>query len=264
MKKFIILAQPRTGSTLITSLINWGAPKGIRCINEPINPVGHNHHMKPALKSDRLRHHLIPQKIVHNNIVRALDICFRPLHESIRPDVKDVAWVKQKIDGRVAAGFKIMAHQIMVLKQHDKFWEYLHRHDIKTILVRRRNILMQWISDLIVKETRQCVVWNGPVKTARVNVPLEQIKSNLDRIQHENQYLLERSENLDRRILEYEDFKNDYTVVEDILPWLIGVKYKVQANCAKQNPDSLRERVTNYEQLRQKLSELGMGEYLTD
>lgn len=265
MKKFIILAQPRTGSTLMTSLIQWGAPKGIRCINEPINPVGHKHHMKPILKKDMIVNNcLIPQDIVHNNIKRALDLCFKPVYDCVRPDVSNISWIKQKQDGRIAAGFKIMAHQIMALKQEDKFWEYLYRHDIKTILVRRRNILMQWISDLIVKETRQCVVWYGPVKKAKVTVPLDEIQSNIDRIEKENAYLDDKSRNLDRKILEYEDFKDNHSVVEDILPWLIGIKYKVQAKCSKQNPDSLRERVTNYEKLHNKLVSLGLQEYLTD
>lgn len=266
MKKFIILAQPRTGSTLITSLIQYGAPKGIRCINEPINPVGHSHHMKPMVRPENKHKnmHLIPQSIVHNNIIRALDICFRPVHENVRPDVKDVTWIKHKIDGRIAAGFKIMAHHIMALKQQNKFWEYLHRHDVKTIIVRRRNILMQWISDLIVKETRQCVVWHGQVKRARVKVPLDQLETNLDRINAENDYLLEESKNLDRKIVEYEDFKENYAVVEQLLPWLLGIKYKVKAQCAKQNPDSMRERVTNYDLLCRKLQELGLNEYLID
>lgn len=265
MRKFIILAQPRTGSTLMTSLLSWDAPKGIRCINEPINPSGHKHHMKPILRPEfKKQHSLFPQNLIQNNIVRALDICFMPIPNVVRQDMQHIPWIKHKIDGSIAAGFKIMAHQIKALKQEAKFWEYLHRHDIKTIIVKRNNILMQWVSDLIVMRTRQCVVWDGPVKTAKVEVPLDEIMSNMANIDRQNEYLMNKSRNLDRRVLVYESFKDDYTVVEDLLPWLLGIKYKVSAKCAKQNPDSLRERVTNYTQLSVRLKELGLERYLID
>jgi len=258
MKKFIILAQPRTGSTLVTSLIHSGAPAGIRCINEPINPVGHKHHMQPAKPENKERHALIPDEIIQNDICRALDLCYTPTFDNVSEDMKNISWVKRKIDGRVAAGFKIMAHQIMALKQEKKFWEYLHRYDIRTIVVRRSNILMQWISDLIVKKTRQCVVWNGPVKRAKVEVPIEDLEDNINRITREEEYLLDRSRLLDRRILIYEHFRYDYKRVEELLPWLIGVKYPVIAHCSKQNSDELAERVTNIERLQAKLEQLGL------
>jgi hypothetical protein len=250
MRKFIILAQPRTGSTLLTSLISWNAPKGIRCINEPINPVGHDHHMQPILNPEfKNKHCLFPQSLVQQDIDAALDICYMPIPHTDREDMLHIGWIKQKIDGRIASGFKIMAHHIMALAQEHKFWEYLHRNDIKTIIVKRNNILMQWISDLIVMKTRQCVVWNGEVKQAKVRVPLGQIRKNLDIINEQNEYLQDKTVNLDRKIISYEDFKDNYGFIEDMLPWLIGVRYCVNAKCIKQNPDSLPERVTNYERL---------------
>jgi len=258
MRKFIILAQPRTGSTLMTSLIQKSAPKGIRCINEPINPVGHKHHMKGPSPQ------LIPQEILCHDITRALDICFEPIFEHVENDVKHVSWIKHRRDGHIAAGFKIMAHQIEALPHERKFWEYLHRHDVKTIIITRNNILMQWISDLIVKQTRQCVVWKGPVIRAKVEVPLADIEYNLDEIMRQNKYLLDKSASLDRRILCYEDFKDNHLVVEESLPWLLGIKYAVSAQCKKQNSDALCARVTNYEQLRSRIIELGLEQYLTD
>lgn len=265
MNKFILLAQPRTGSTLVTSLIDYGSPKGIRCINEPINPVGHDHHMKPMLKPGMYtKQNLFPQNLVHNNIIRALNICYMPIPNITRQDMQHIGWIKNKYDGRIAAGFKIMAHHIMALKQEDKFWEYLHRNDIKTVIIKRNNILMQWVSDLIVKQTKQCVVWSGPVKIAKVVVPLDEIKPNLDKIRMQNEYLMNKTKNLNRKILIYEEFKDNYKVVQDLLPWLVGTKYPVTAKCAKQNPDTLKQRVTNYAQLCLKLQELNLTEYLKE
>lgn len=264
MNKFIILAQPRTGSTLITSLISLNAPKGVRCINEPINPTGHDHHMQPIL-NPRLKHEygVFPQNLTHNNIVRALDICFDQLPTITRKDMQHIGWLHNKIPGHIAAGFKIMAHQIMALKQEDKFWEYLHRHDIKTIVIQRDNKLLQWISDLIVQTTYQCVCWDGKVKRAKVKVPLDQLQFNLEKIQYQDQYLLDKSVNLDRKIIVYENFMNNYQLIEDMLPWLIGIKYKVQAKCVKQNPDSIEDRVINYKELCDKLAQLGLNGYLS-
>jgi hypothetical protein len=263
MNKFIILAQPRTGSTLITSLISFNAPKGVRCINEPINPTGHNHHMQPILNPKfKHRYNVFPQNLTHNNIVRALDICFAALPIVKRKDMQHIGWLHNQIPGNIAAGFKIMAHQIMALKQVDKFWEYLHRNDIKTIVIQRDNKLLQWISDLIVQSTHQCVCWDGNVKRAKVKVPLDKLQLNLENIQYQDQYLLDKTVNLDRKIIIYENFMDNYQLIEDMLPWLIGVKYKVSAKCVKQNPDSIEDRVINYQQLCDKLAQLGLLSYL--
>lgn len=243
MNKFVILSQPRTGSTLITSLIASG--KGVRCMVEPINPSTHTHHMKPIPGARGLA----PESLIQNNITLALDLLFG------EPPLP-VSWNGSDKIANVAAGFKIMAHQIMGLKNKEDFWQYLRGNNIKALLVFRDNIVMQYISDLIVLKTRQCAVWDGVPKVAKVEVPIGTLRDNLRRIKAERRYLMEWSKGLDRRRITYEKFKDDIATIEPILPWLTGTKYTVTTKLQKQNPDSMRDRVTNYDELVAELKRL--------
>ena len=118
--KVVILAQPRTGSTLVCSLLS--SYPGIRILCEPINPVNHSHHMKPIPGSKCL----LPERMVQNNIIRALDILFA------RRAIPD-KWVLSKKKATHAAGFKIMAHQLQALRSEQIFWDYLSTNKIKII-----------------------------------------------------------------------------------------------------------------------------------
>lgn len=236
MNKFIILSQPRTGSTLISSLIASG--KGVRCMVEPINPSTHKHHMQPISGSRGL----VPEHLVQNDIMSVLDSLFdeKPL---------PAEWNSTSKVANIAAGFKIMAHQIIGLSKEEHFWKYLKDNEIKVLLVFRDNIAMQYISDLIVQKTRQCAVWDSVPKTAKVHVPINTLRENLKRIRDERRYLIERSKDLERKRITYEKFKNDITVVEAILPWLTGTTYAVTTKLQKQNSDSMKDRVINYDKL---------------
>jgi hypothetical protein len=220
---------------------------------EPINPATHDHHMKPIVGSKCL----IPEHIVQNDLPRALNALFS---EDPLPD----RWVLSKKPAFVGAGFKIMAHQIQGLRTEDVFWEYLHRYDVKVILVFRDNIVMQYISDLIVQATRECTCWIGDPKTAKVEVPIPTLNQNLRRIKRERRYLIEKSKLLDRRRLTYEEFKDTVEPVEAILPWLVGKEYSATTKLQKQNPDSMRDRVTNYRALVDELRRLGLDHLIVD
>lgn len=251
--RFVVLAQPRTGSTLVCSLIC--SHPGVRCLIEPINPATHDHHMRPL--PGGYSSCLMPEAMVQHNIYRAMDILFA---KEAPPD----KWVLSKREATLAAGFKIMAHQVQALKSEEKFWEYLHRFDVKVLLVFRKNILMQYISDLITTVTREPTCWLGTPKIAKVQVPIDSLGSNLHRIQRERKYLLERSKLLDRRRLTYEEFKDTVEPVEQLLHWLTGEQYVPFTRLQKQNPDSIRDRVTNYKALVDELRRLGFDHLIVD
>lgn len=249
--KFVILSQPRTGSTLICSLLS--SNPNVRCLIEPINPTTHNHHMKPIPGSRCL----IPEHIIQDDLPRALDHLFS---KEALPD----RWVLSKRRATVSAGFKIMAHQIQGLRSEDIFWEYLHRYDIKVVIILRQNIVMQYISDLIVRRTLQCACWAGEPMVAKVEVPIGSLGANLRRIKKEKRYLLEKSKLLDRRKLMYEEFKDTVEPVGAILPWLVGEEYSPTTKLQKQNPDSMRNRVINYRALVDELQRLGFDHLIVD
>lgn len=202
---------------------------------------------------------LLPEAMVQTNLPRALRLLF----DRKPPPEK---WVLSRKEAPKAAGFKIMAHQLMALKSEPVFWQYLVDHKIKVILVFRYNTVMQYISDLIVQKTYQPTCWDGDIKTAQVKVPIESLEKNLRRIMMEKRYLVKKVTELglEKRRLKYEDFKDDITPVSRLIPWLIGERAPLTTKLSKQNPDSMRARVKNYNELVRELQRLNLDHLIVD
>ena len=251
--KIVVLSQPRTGSTLVCSLLN--SVPGSRIICEPINPRTHSHHMKPLKNSERL----LPEYMVQNNLSYALQLLFnnKPLPEKFAISQKAVTKM---------VGFKIMAHQLMALKNEQVFWDYLVENNVKVVLVFRYNIVMQYISDLIVQVTEQPACWDGNIKTAKVIVPIESLENNLRKIITEKRYLIKKVDDLylNKRRLKYEDFKDNVVLINKLIPWLIGENANLTTKLSKQNPNSMKARVKNYNELVQELQRLNMDHLIVN
>jgi hypothetical protein len=202
---------------------------------------------------------LMPEAMVQNNIRRALDILWSP-------EPPPEQWIQSRKRGDIASGFKIMAHQIRGLKSEKQFWDILVEEKIPVILCFRYNILMQYVSDLITIATRQPTCWDGNVRTARVKVDVSSLGLELKRIVDEKTYLIDRVNELKlaKQRLKYEDFKDNVGPAEDVLDWLIGERYHLTTKLSKQNPDSLKARVTNYDELAAEVHRLGLGHLLAD
>lgn len=246
--RFVIIAQPRTGSTLVCSLLN--SVPGVRCLIEPINPRTHSHHMQPLRGSKRL----LPELMVQTDIVGAMELL-------LREEPTPARFSLSKKPAPVAAGFKIMVHQIRALDNEFGFWEHLRTGNIKPVLVFRYNILWQYVSDLITMATGQTTAWSGfdTVKRSKVTVPIATLGQKLSQLMREKRYALSQVAGLEHRRLVYEEFKTDYQTVGDMLPWLIGQEHKVTTRLQKQNPDDLRARVNNFSAVVGELHKLGLS-----
>lgn len=249
--KVVVLSQPRTGSTLLCSLLS-SAP-GVRVLVEPINPATHRHHMKPLASS----HCLLPESMIQSNIGRALDILFDP-----NPPPEQ--WIRNRKRGDKVVGFKIMAHQLRGLRNESQVWERLSAERIKVILCFRHNIIMQYVSDLISMATSQPTCWDGNIKTAKVKVDIKVLGTELNKIMEEKHYLIDKVNefSLEHRRVRYEALKDDVLPAENLLHWLVNERYSLTTKLSKQNPDSLRDRVTNYDELAQEIKRLGLGHLL--
>jgi very-short-patch-repair endonuclease len=168
-------------------------------------------------------------------------------------------WMLGKKVGAVASGFKIMAHQVQALKEERLFWKYLADHRIKVVMVFRYNIIMQYVSDLITIETRQPACWNEDPIPTKVKVHIGSLEHNIRRIMREKKYLIDKCKYLPHKRIVYEQFKNNCGPAERILEWLIKEKRLVKSRLRKQNPDSLRERVINFDALVAELKRLGFA-----
>lgn len=226
---------------------------------EPINPVTHGHHMKPVHNPSHGRRYILPEQLVQHNIERALDMLFSadPLPEDLITNRKRGDWV---------AGFKIMAHQIMALQSEDDFWEYLASKRVKIVLCFRYNIIMQYVSDMITIATRQSACWDGNVRTAQIRINIRTLGFELQKIINQRKYLTDMVDTigLDHRLVEYENFKNTTEPIEEVLCWVTGEKRRLTTKLSKQNPDCLRARVSNYEELVAEANQLGFGYLIGD
>lgn len=173
-----------------------------------------------------------------------------------------IEWVLSRKVSPVASGFKIMVHQIRHLPDESVFWRYLADNQIKVIVNTRNNILLQYVSDLIVQKTKQPTCWDGNIRRAKVHVPIDTLKNKLIQIREEKRYLLRRAASLDHQILKYEEFKDNVKKVEALLPWLIGSDYHLKSKLSKQNPDNLHDRVTNYHDVVQEVRRIGMDDLI--
>lgn len=245
-QKFIVIAQPRTGSTLVSSLLS--SIDQVRCIVEPINPIGHKHHMQP----NGIR--IVPQQLL-NDIQQTIDIL---LSENQLPP----QWDMSKKTATLAAGFKIMTHQILALPSPDQFWQYISKINCKILIISRRNKLMQIISDQIAKETGQPAAWDEPVKSFKVYINVNAISDQLDNIRKADEYILLKTRAFNKKIIYYEDFNGNYSTIENILPWLLSSKHKLTTKLRKQNPDIMRQRVINYDQLQRQAEILNIQHML--
>ena len=209
--------------------------------------------MKPVRDSKCL----LPEMMVQNNLPRALNMLFA------RKPIPD-KWVLSKREATHAAGFKIMAHQLQALRSESIFWEYLAENNIKVLLIFRYNVVMQYVSDLIVQKTRQPTCWIGKPETAKVLVPINTLEENIRRIMRQKRYLVNKSKSLDHRRITYEKFKDTVEPIEELLPWLIGEKHNLTTKLQKQNPGSLRERIYNYDALVIELRRLNLTHLIID
>jgi hypothetical protein len=202
---------------------------------------------------------MFPDNMVQNDLLSVFGTIYNP-----NPILCTQTPINRRAD--IAAGFKIMIHQIRALRHENVFWQYLKENNVKVILVLRDNIVMQYISDLITIETNQTSCWDGDLRTAEITVPIDGMKIKLDSISKEKRYAINtiKSIGLDFRRLNYESFKDNIGTVNNILPWLIGKDGYLSSKLCKQNPDSMRMRVKNYSELVDKLNDLGMSKYIVE
>lgn len=202
---------------------------------------------------------LLPEPMVQNNLQRAFRILFSP-------DQPPQPWIMSNKRGDLAAGFKIMAHQIQALRSVDEFWQYLVDEKILVVICLRYNILMQFVSDQITRVTRQSTCWDGNVRTAQVTLDIPSLGKELRRIMAEKKYLIQKVDSLglQKWRLRYEQFKDSVEPVEDLFTWLTGEKAHLTTKLSKQNPDALRDRVTNYDQVAAEIRRLGLDHLLAD
>ena len=120
---FVILALPRTGSTLLTQLLD-SHPR-ITCYNEPFNPDA-VYAADKTLKTERMRAYRDEDPVGFTELLYSVDGAER------------------------VVGFKILEYQARDVQDH-----LLLRRDIRKVILRRDNLLASYSSNLMATKVRQ-------------------------------------------------------------------------------------------------------------
>ncbi len=230
---FVVVALPRTGSTLLTSLLN-SHPR-ITCHNEPFNPDA-VYAAYPVLKNIYMRAYR------YRDPVRFADFLFAEGNES-----------------RIV-GFKLLDYQAKEVCDH-----LLSRQDVRKIVLKRANLLASYSSNHIAMKTRKWTVrrdggeemaaiefdprlFHGYVRKAhRYYDHIEEViaRSNSQAIDLEYRDLLDSDTH--RRLLEFLRVDPSNTLHSDV---------------HKQNPGRMEDRFLNWDCVVGTLSGTNMEEWL--
>lgn len=238
---------------MLGSYIN-GHPN-CRMLIEPINPPGHRHHMQPVPDDQGL----IPRKLVHQNLPLVLDWIFSK--EGL-PSFCGFGAKKASL----VAGFKIMAHQIKVLRDPSVFWAECARRNVTAVTLHRHNVLKQIVSDFITLKTRIPVNYGGKHRVVRVNMPPSLISPMVKAITEDRNYLdkMIAKYNLRHKLVIYEDLCSDENKMCELFKWISGNDANLTTKTIKQNSDCLRDLLSNYDEFTAECRRLHLNAFLKD
>lgn len=242
VNKFVILAMPRTGSTLLTSTLNTHAD--IRC---------HGEIFRVNIKKIQG-----PVKVLNQVESKFLDDTYR--RDNPFEFLEHVFSLEERVS---AIGFKLMLfqHRIVMRKIIQE------QEDFKIILLRRDNVLSVYSSDKIAKATGQSIAGKkSVVKTAQVEFDVESFEAfwqDYEHEYHETKQLLE-SVNREYLEIEYNDLRS-HQGFKKVLEFVnVSPEKRMNTFSQKRNSDLITERFSNPEIVSDYLQSKGLEKWLTE
>ena len=140
---------------------------------------------------------------------------------------------------------------------------YLKREKVKVIVLIRKNMLRNTLSDLRARSTG---VYHNTGDTAASSIPrfrvnLDELARKMKEIERFNHQLEKVSATLNRRIIYYEDFEQWDTTISGVLGFLGVSDMPLKAAAKKLNPEKLEDMIENHEEVRTWLRNNGYGAF---
>lgn len=232
MTRFVILAVPRTGSNLLCTLLN--SHPQILCHHEVFNPQG----VFTALD------------------YRGQDLAAESLQQRDEQPLSFLERVWQTGSGDTCVGFKWTRGQ-----NQDVLSSVVEDTDVRKIVLRRRNRIKTFVSDLIAQQTQQWEVYSRQELTLprpRIHVDAGQLS---EHIAINQQFYADLSGALSRHNQLYCEV--DYETLFDrpcqirMLQFLAVASLDVPLTAAsvKQNSTDLRATIANFDELAESLAD---------
>jgi len=230
---FVILALPRTGSTLLTSLLD--SHPQITCHNEPFNPHG-------IFTSDQRLQSEDMRAYRDEDPIRFMELLY-----------------SAGGDDRIV-GFKILEYQARDVQDH-----LLQRPDIRKVILRRDNMLASYSSNLIANKVRQWRVEAGN-RARRTTLEFDPGKFH-SYVNHAARYDQHVKDLIDSSgspmmAMEYRDLLRREAQKKLLVFLGADPAYRMSSTVIRQNPGRLRNRFSNWDQVVAALSGTAMDEWL--
>jgi LPS sulfotransferase NodH len=246
MTKFVVFTTPRTGSSLLIKTLD--SHPEIFCAGELFFFKGDIYH-----NEDRYPFWRFPVSAKINYLLNYPKL-FLTLPAFLNKFYRTDASLKAK-------GFKLMHFQTYYTPG---IFSYLKRNDVKVIVLIRKNILRNTLSDLRARATK--VYHNeGDTTTltiSKFDVHVEELVKKMRQIESFNKQLENSTADLERKIIYYEDFENWDETISGVLKYLNVANIPLKAASKKLNPDNLEDMVGNYQEMKHWLESNGYGKYL--
>lgn len=259
MKKFLILASQRSGSTLLCTSLD-GHPN-IRCHGEVLMRKAHSadgywKHCQQSMFSSLLhsiftsqygRH--VPHRMQTSLLYPYLDQIFSPNPRS-RPWKEISQWEEEYIDDTAedhAVGFKLMHKQ---LKVNHSLNTYIKKQDISIIHLYRENLLDTFLSGKTLQKsgTAHSQSPEMPVKTHVHDLDIQEL---LNFIQHNQEMHTKQlnwlTKQADYHEVCYEELAGDFNTTMNTLGEFLGVEaFDFTQTLRKLNDATYSERIKNW------------------
>jgi len=248
MTRFVVFTTPRTGSSLLIKTLDTHPE--IFCAGELFffkGDIYHTEYRYPFWKFP------VGNKV--NYLINYPKI-FLTLNSFLNKFYEENS--KASIE---AKGFKLMHFQTYYTPG---IFNYIKKNNIKVIVLIRKNVLRNTLSDLRARSTK---VYHNNGNTATVTMPtfrvdVHELAEKMQQIEGFNKQLERSTINLNRKIVYYEDFENWEETIAGILNYLTVTDMPLQPASRKLNPDKLGDMIENYAEVSRWLSENNYAQYI--
>jgi hypothetical protein len=251
MTKFVILTLPRTGSTLLSKSLNKHPE--IFCDDEIFHfsfrkhlSLNQFHFLKIRFLSKKVNY-IINYPFIYLRLNRFLNKYF-----------------SNKRSGKFKArGFKLMYYQTLYMPG---LIDYLNRNNIKVILLLRKNIFRNALSDMRARKTGIYHHRKEDEKLLsglpKLNVDVAVLRNKMNHIIHQSKKMESIAKNMNCMKIWYEDFSDWSNTMNKIFDFLGVSQYDVSAGAKKLNPDRAENMIANFNEVINWLQQNNYAEFL--
>lgn len=248
LKKFVIITLPRSGSTVLVKTLDRHPQ--VFCAGELFYFPGNIYHTECQFPFWRIK--VLSNKI--NYLINFPNVILR-----LRRFMNN--FYNQEKPGYKAVGFKMMYQHILYMPG---IMDYLKKNNIKVILLTRKNIIRNVLSDMKARESGVYHKEPGDDKNVnkKLHVNLQLLSEKINETGRWSKKLEAVSAGMETLQIDYSDFANWDEMTGRVFDFLEVSREIIQPATEKLNPPALENMIDNYEEVKQWAIENGYSAFI--